>query len=118
MDIGKNIVRPRNEKDYTQEILASLLHVSFTAVSKWEHGGSCSDISILPILTRIFGISIDELLDFEENLNEEQMNRLCEEMLEQFRGTPFPEAMAYAKRVLRRYPNSEGLKLSSARLPV
>ena len=54
MDIGKNIVRLRNEKGYTQEMLASLLHVSSAAVSKWEHGSSCPDISTLPILARIF----------------------------------------------------------------
>ena len=103
MDIGKNIVRLRNEKGYTQEMLASLLHVSSAAVSKWEHGSSCPDISTLPILARIFDISIDELLNFEE-------------MLGQFQSAPFPEAMAYVKKVLRQYPNSESLKLSFARL--
>lgn len=116
MDIGKNIVRLRNEKGYTQEMLASLLHVSSAAVSKWEHGSSCPDISTLPILARIFDISIDELLNFEKNLSEEQVNRLCEEMLGQFQSAPFPEAMAYVKKVLRQYPNSESLKLSFARL--
>ena len=44
------------------------------------------------------------------------MNRLCEEMLGQFQSAPFPEAMAYVKKVLRQYPNSESLKLSFARL--
>ena len=85
MDIGKNIVRLRNEKGYTQEMLASLLHVSSAAVSKWEPGSSCPDISTLPILARIFDISIDELLNFEKNLSEEQVNRLCEECWDSFK---------------------------------
>lgn len=116
MDIGKNIVRLRNEKGYTQEALASLLHVSCAAVSKWEHGSSCPDISTLPILARIFDISIDELLNFEKNLSKEQVKELCEEMLQQFQQAPFAEAMAFVRRLLRQYPNSEDLKLSTARL--
>ncbi|MCB6602753.1 helix-turn-helix domain-containing protein, partial [Erysipelatoclostridium ramosum] len=111
MDIGKNIVRLRNEKGYTQEALASLLHVSCAAVSKWEHGSSCPDISTLPILARIFDISIDELLNFEKNLSKEQVKELCEEMLQQFQQAPFAEAMAFVRRLLRQYPNSEDLKL-------
>ena len=63
MDIGKNIVRLRNEKGYTQEMLASLLHVSSAAVSKWEHGSSCPDISTLPILALFFVITVVVLLN-------------------------------------------------------
>lgn len=116
MDIGKNIVRLRNEKGYTQEALASLLHVSCAAISKWEHGSSCPDISTLPILARIFDISIDELLNFEKNLSEEDVKKLCEEILQQFQTASFKQAMEYVQGILRQYPNSEDLKLSIARM--
>ena len=116
MDIGKNIARLRHELGYTQEALAARLHVSCAAVSKWEHGSSFPDISTLPILARIFDVSIDELLNFEKNLSDEQVKELCEEMLQQFQAAPFKEAMAYVNGILRQYPNSEALKLATARL--
>ena len=60
--IGNRISKHRKEKGLTQEELAEKLGVSSQAVSKWENDQSCPDISLLPILCRIFGISTDELL--------------------------------------------------------
>jgi len=39
-----------------------VLGLSFQAISKWENGQSCPDILLLPEISRIFGISTDELL--------------------------------------------------------
>jgi transcriptional regulator with XRE-family HTH domain len=39
-----------------------MLGVSAQAVSKWENDLSCPDISLLPELSRILGVSIDELV--------------------------------------------------------
>ena len=61
--LGQNIARYRKEKNITQETLAERCGVSPQAVSKWENDISCSDIMLLKILARIFGISVDELLD-------------------------------------------------------
>lgn len=60
--IGNRISKHRREKGMTQEELAEKLGVSSQAVSKWENDQSCPDISLLPTLCRIFGISTDELL--------------------------------------------------------
>ncbi len=60
--MGKRIVQLRKEKGYTQEQLAELCGVSAQAVSKWENDVSCPDISILPQLADILGVSTDELL--------------------------------------------------------
>lgn len=46
----------------TQEELAGAVGVSPQAVSKWENDYSCPDITILPMLAKVFGISTDELL--------------------------------------------------------
>ena len=46
----------------TQDQLAEQMGVSSQAVSKWENDLSCPDISLLPSLSDLFGISIDELL--------------------------------------------------------
>lgn len=57
--IGKNISYMRKQRGLTQEELAGELGVSFQAVSKWETGQSCPDISLLPVLADFFDIHID-----------------------------------------------------------
>ena len=63
MDVGYRIKYFRNRSLLTQEQLADKLSVSAQAVSKWENGVSMPDISLLPKLSEIFGVSIDELFD-------------------------------------------------------
>lgn len=60
--MGKKIARHRKKLGLTQAELASMLHVSDKAVSKWENGGGFPEISILPALSEIFGVSTDYLL--------------------------------------------------------
>ena len=60
--IGKRISEYRKKKNLKQDELAEMLSVSPQAVSKWENDLSCPDISLLPELSRILGISIDELV--------------------------------------------------------
>ncbi len=60
--IGKRIAEYRKRKNLKQDELAEMLGVSAQAVSKWENDLSCPDISLLPELSRILGISIDELV--------------------------------------------------------
>ncbi len=60
--IGKFIQEKRKEKGYTQKELAQKLGVTDKAVSKWERGLGCPDVSILEILANELDISILELL--------------------------------------------------------
>ena len=60
--IGKRIAEFRKKKNLKQDELAEMLGVSPQAVSKWENDLSCPDISLLPELSRILGISIDVLV--------------------------------------------------------
>lgn len=60
--IGNRISKYRKQKGLTQEALANLMGVSSQAVSKWETDASCPDISVLPQLCRLLGITTDELL--------------------------------------------------------
>ena len=59
---GELIRTFRNEKKLTQKQLAERLNVSDKAVSKWERGHGCPDISILSELAEILGIDIGVLL--------------------------------------------------------
>lgn len=60
--IGKRISELRKEKNFTQVELADKLGISYQAVSNWENGNSMPDIAKLEDLSKIFEISIDELL--------------------------------------------------------
>lgn len=60
--LGKRIMENRKRLGLTQDQLAEKLGVTAQAVSKWENDQSCPDISILPQLADIFGISTDSLL--------------------------------------------------------
>ena len=60
--IGIRIAKFRKAKGLTQEELANQLGVSSQAVSKWENDASCPDISLLPQLCRVLGVTTDELL--------------------------------------------------------
>ena len=63
--LGKRIVSNRKRMGLTQDQLAEKLGVTAQAVSKWENDQSCPDITMLPRLAEIFGISTDELLGIE-----------------------------------------------------
>ena len=62
MTIGKRIAALRRETNLKQDDLAQMLEVSPQAVSKWENDQTCPDISLLPKLAKILGVSVDELL--------------------------------------------------------
>ena len=64
--IGKRIMRHRKQLQLTQDQLAEKLGVTAQAVSKWENDQSCPDITMLPKLAEIFGISTDELLGHKQ----------------------------------------------------
>lgn len=64
--VGKNLLTLRKEKNWTQDEVAEKLGVSAQAVSKWETGASCPDISLLPVISDLYGVLVDDLLRDEE----------------------------------------------------
>ena len=60
-DIGMKISTLRKERDMTQLELADKMGVSYQAVSSWERGATMPDISRLPDISQVLGVSIDEL---------------------------------------------------------
>ena len=60
--LGKRIAANRKRMGMTQDALAEQLGITAQAVSKWENDQSCPDITMLPRLAEIFGITTDALL--------------------------------------------------------
>lgn len=67
--VGKLIAKLRKEKELTQQQLGDKVGVGFRAVSKWERGLTMPDIGIVNELSKILGISSDELLSGELRKN-------------------------------------------------
>ena len=73
MELGKKIRQLRFKAGLTQEQLAEKLSIGPQSVSKWENAVAMPDITTLPLLAEIFGVSIDELFDLS---NEQRLNRI------------------------------------------
>jgi len=66
IEIANRLVQMRKEKGYSQEALAEQLGISRQAVSKWERAESSPDTSNLITLAKLYGVSLDELLDTDQ----------------------------------------------------
>ena len=77
--LGEKIKSLRNQKNISQEVLANYLGVSFQAVSKWENGNTMPDVTMIPAIASFFGISTDELFDFNLFEMEKQVEAICHE---------------------------------------
>ena len=66
MEFHEKIQQLRKNQGLTQEQLARQLFVSRTAVSKWESGRGYPNLESLKDISRLFSLSIDELLSNDE----------------------------------------------------
>jgi transcriptional regulator with XRE-family HTH domain len=73
MELGKKIKQYRFKAGLTQEQLAQKLGLGPQSVSKWETSVAMPDITTLPLLAEVFGISIDDLFDLT---TEQRLNRI------------------------------------------
>ena len=74
--LGMRIRALRLGASMTQEQLANALGVSAQAVSKWESGTNMPDILLLPELSVIFGVSIDDLFDLSDEKRFERIDNM------------------------------------------
>ena len=66
--IGKKIYDLRTKQHLNQEELARILYVSRQAISRWEIGDAMPSIDNVVELSKIFSISIEELLCINEEI--------------------------------------------------
>lgn len=70
IEIANRLVQLRKQHGFSQEELAARLGLSRQAVSKWERAEASPDTDNLILLSRVYGVSIDQLLRTEDPIPE------------------------------------------------
>lgn len=99
--IGKFIAECRKSKKLTQSELSNKLGVSDRAVSKWERGINMPDASIMLELSKILGITVNELLTGEIIDDKDYMKKAEEKLLElQEKNTEYTKRLLFLECVI------------------
>ena len=106
MTIGSNIKKLRRERDITQEQLAEFLHLTPSAISQWETDRVLPDIQYLPKLAHLFKVSSDEILGINVEANDEEINRIYQEVRELWCTARRSEAEKLCREGIDRFPNA------------
>lgn len=72
MSLGNNLFKARRKKGLSQEDVADQLGVSRQTISKWETGETLPDIRQAKRLAVLYGLSLDELIDLDPDVQEIQ----------------------------------------------
>ena len=80
--LGSFLTALRKANGMTQKELADRLNVSDKAVSRWERDENCPDLTLIPIIADIFGVTSDELLRGERSTAESGARRELSERSE------------------------------------
>lgn len=68
MTLGEKLKEIRKRFGLSQEQLAEIMNVSRQAITKWENDGGMPDVSNLQELSKVFGITVDYLLNDDNQL--------------------------------------------------
>lgn len=72
MGLGNNLFQARKKKGMSQEEVAEKLGVSRQTISKWETDETLPDIRQSKKLSVLYGLSLDELIEFDIDVREIQ----------------------------------------------
>ena len=89
LSIGENIKRLRRERDITQEQLAEIFNVSCQTISRWENGNYLPPVEMLQELSKLYAVSINELLCGERIEQENYQEKAEETITGILSGSPF-----------------------------
>ena len=104
--LGEKIRSLRKQKNISQEVFANYLGVSFQAVSKWENGYTLPDVTMIPAIASFFGVSTDELFDFNLYEIEKQVEDICDEAYKYRISNP-EKSEQILRDGLQRFPGNE-----------
>ena len=104
--LGGKIKFLRKQKNISQEVFANYLGVSFQAVSKWENGNTMPDVAMIPAIASFFGVSTDELFDFNLFEMEKQVDAICHESWK-YREKDPEKSERILREGLQRFPGND-----------
>lgn len=109
INLGNKIRELRVNKGLTQEQLATALNLSPQAISKWETGGGYPDVATLPVLAGYFGVSLDEMFEYDpEEVEEKIQNALVKSRVEVH---GWENTVNFLQESIAAYPGGHILKL-------
>ncbi|MCP0886966.1 helix-turn-helix domain-containing protein [Ligilactobacillus sp. WILCCON 0076] len=97
----------RLNKNYTQEYVGKILHVSYKTVGAWERGTRQPTVEAIQGISKLFGVSTDYLLDRENKTS----NNSDEKDLKDFLDQNLEKGMTYADKELTE-EDKERLKIA------
>ncbi len=106
MNIGNKIRELRKQRGITQEQLAESVGISFQAVSKWENNIALPDITLAPVLASYFGVSMDELFDFNLKEIECAVKKITDEAYKHRESNP-TKSRRILEEGLKKYPEND-----------
>ena len=106
MNIGNKIRELRKQRGITQEQLAESIGISFQAISKWENNIAYPDITLAPVLASYFGVSMDELFDFNLKEIKYAVDLIAEEAYKYRESNP-AESRKILEEGLKKYPEND-----------
>lgn len=104
--LGEKIKHLRKQKNISQEVFANYLGVSFQAVSKWENGNTMPDVTMIPAIASFFGVSTDELFDFNLYEVEKRVMEICDEAYK-YRFSDVKKSEQILRDGLKRFPGND-----------
>lgn len=106
MNLGNSLFHARKKCGLSQEAVAEKLGVSRQTVSKWETNETLPDIRQSKKMALLYNLSLDELIDFDIDLNEiqEAIDKTSEELEEKIDwtnawGKKYPILIQYQEQV-------------------
>ncbi len=106
MSFGERIKTLRREAGLTQEKLAELLSISPQAVSRWETNLAMPDISLLPPLANLFGVTTDFLLEMDSYQKDLRKVEFDQAFFEYWRHDDKEKNYQIALRAAAEYPGN------------
>ena len=108
MNLGEKIKSLRKKRGVSQEYLAERLGISFQAVSKWETGTTLPDVALIPAIASFFGVSTDELFDFDVYEIGKKVDAIVDEW-NKYYNEDRDKAERIVRDALREYPGNSVL---------
>lgn len=106
VNLGDKIRQLRKGKGISQEVLAQYLGVSFQAVSKWETGTTLPDVTLIPAIASFFGVSTDELFDYNRLEAERRVREICQQAYACRQSDP-AQSEHILREGLKKYPGND-----------